>query len=132
MLKPIERDQLIFDSSLGNVCTPIRLELDDSDWRNYSLETLIKTEALGVLAIRFDYYGSSQSSMTVHQTLSNGATNDYTYSYDTKLFQKYVGEYLNLVSTAWCSVSENNERDGEDIVIDFYNEVLSKGRESTK
>ena len=126
-LKNIKSEDLIFSNDFDDA-TYTYLNLYDSDWVNYSLTTRFKTEDMGVLNVKFNYFGSVLSTMEVEQTL-NGVTETVTYEYSTDIFKKYIVKFLQKHILAWNSKYAFN---GEDEVIDFFNEVLNNGRVVTR
>lgn len=123
MLQKIDAKELIFTDELGNDRVNTLLTLDDYDWMSYKLETAFVTEKQGVLAISFEYFGMTTSSMKVTQTYNNEVKN-YEYEYSTDLFQKHITIFLTNHLAAWKSTYAFN---GEDEVLAFYNEVIEQG-----
>lgn len=123
MLTKISADELIFPGDIEDDRTNTYLHLLDYDWMNYVLETRFKTEKLGILDVKFEYFGMVTSQMTVEQKL-NDETKKYVYTYPTSVFQKHLTKYLTDHIAAWDSKYAFN---GEDQVIDFYNEIIEIG-----
>lgn len=126
-LKKINKEDLIFSGAIEDDRTNTYLNLNDYDWMHYTLKTRFKTKDLGVLDVVFEYYGATESVMTVVQTNSNIVTT-YTYRYATDIFQEYIVKFLQKHIASW---NEEYAFYGEDIVIEFYNTVLEKGTLST-
>lgn len=77
----------------------------------------------GVLEIEFEYFGIVTSQMNVKQTL-NGKVYEITYEYPTDIFSKNLIKFLEKHIRHW---NEKYTFNGEEEVIDFFNEVLDKG-----
>ena len=137
MLKRIIAEDLLFTNEIEDDRTNTFLTLNDYDWMSYILKTAFRTIEQGILKITFSYNGFNLSTMDVEQftpTLEMFETNkfdekemekkEYHYSYDTSIFQKYIIEFLKKHISMWDDKYAFN---GEEFVIDFYNEVLEKG-----
>ena len=122
-LKKISSTDLLFSNEIEDDRTNTYLSLDDYDWMNYHLKTRFRTEELGILKVDFSYFGFVKSTMTVEQTFL-GETKEYVYSYPTDIFVKYLKSFLTKHMNSWDDEYAFN---GEDIVVAFYNEVLSVG-----
>ena len=122
-LSKIEKEDLIFSGEIEDDRTNTFLTLDDYDWMNYTLTTRFGTEKLGVLNVKFNYFGSTISIMEVEQNLNNEITK-IKYDYSTDIFQKYIVRFLKEHIEALDSEYGFN---GEDIVVDFFNEVIECG-----
>ena len=122
-LSKIEKEDLIFSGEIEDDRTNTFLTLDDYDWMNYTLTTRFRTEKLGVLNVKFNYFGSTISIMEVEQNLNNEITK-IKYDYSTDIFQKYIVRFLKEHIEALDSEYGFN---GEDIVVDFFNEVIECG-----
>ena len=103
--------------------TSTYLNLADYDWINYTLATSFDTEKMGVLNVKFEYFCMTASTMEVEQTL-NDKTETVIYEYPTDIFQKYIIKFMEKHIRCW---NENYAFDGEEEVIEFFNEVLDKG-----
>ena len=123
-LKEIKSEDLIFSNGIEDDRTNTYLNLYDYDWMDYSLTTRFKTEDMGVLNVKFNYFGMTTSTMEVEQTL-NGTTKKVTYEYSTDIFKKYIVKFLERHISFWDSVYAFN---GEEEVIEFFNEVLKHGQ----
>lgn len=122
-LKKIRSDDLIFSNEIEDDRTNTYLTLNDYDWMNYNLSTRFRTEDMGVLEVEFKFFGFSTSQMNVKQTL-NGKVQEITYKYPTDIFGKNLIKFLEKYIRSWNDKSAFN---GEEEVIDFFNEVLDKG-----
>ena len=122
-LKKIRSEDLIFSNEIEDDRTNTYLTLNDYDWMNYNLSTCFKTEEMGVLEVEFEYFGIVTSQMNVKQTL-NGKTYEITYEYPTDIFSKNLVKFLEKHISHW---NEKYAFNGEEEVIDFFNEVLEKG-----
>ncbi len=119
-LQKIKSEDLIFTNQTEDDRTNTYLTLHDYDWMEYSLITRFKTQNLGVLNVKFSYFGMVTSTMEVEQTLDN-KTEKVTYEYSTEIFQKYIVKFLQKHISSWDDTYAFN---GEDIVIEFFNDVI--------
>lgn len=124
MLNKINKEELLFSGDCGDDRVNTKLILDDYDWMSYKLETAFRTEKLGTLAIEFEYFGFTTSSMKVTQTYNN-VTRNYEYEYPTDLFQKHITIFLTNHLAAWNDTYAFN---GEEEALAFYNEVIEQGK----
>lgn len=123
MLEKIKIEELIFSNEIEDDRTNTYLTLDDYDWMNYKLQTRFKTELQGVLNVLFNYFGLTTSSMKVEQ-IKNGESKKYNYEYSTDIFEKYLKKYLEKHISQW---NDRYAFNGEEIVVEFYNEIIEKG-----
>lgn len=123
MLKKIVSEDLLFTNEIEDDRTNTYVQLNDYDWMNYIIKTCFKTTELGILDVSFEYFGATFSHMEVVQTIDE-KKKEYTYEYSTDIFEKYIKQFLLNHIDAWSSRYAFN---GEEIVIDFYNEVLEVG-----
>lgn len=124
MLEKIDAKELIFSGEIEDDRVNTCLTLDDYDWMSYKLTTAFRTEKLGRLAVEFEYFGFTTSSMKVTQT-HNDVTKNYEYEYPTSLFQKHITIFMTNHLAAWNDTYAFN---GEDEVLAFYNEVIEQGK----
>ena len=123
-LSKIKSEDLLFSYGIEDDRTNTYLNLYEYDWMDYSLATRFKTEKLGVLNIKFNYFGMVTSTMEVEQTLNN-VTEKITYEYSTDIFVKHIIKYLEKHIRSWDSTYAFN---GEEEVINFFNDVLDNGQ----
>lgn len=123
MLEKIKIEELIFSNEIEDDRTNTFLTLDDYDWMNYKLQTRFKTELQGVLNVLFNYFGLTTSIMKVEQ-IKNGESKKYNYEYSTDIFEKYLKKYLEKHISQW---NDRYAFNGEEIVVEFYNEIIEKG-----
>lgn len=123
ILKKIVKENLIFSNDLGDTCTNTYLILDDYDWMNYTLTTWFKTEEMGTLTVEFNYFGFTVCIMKVEQIL-NGCKNRIEYEYSADIFKKHIVKFLEKHISSWY---DEYAFDGEDEVIEFFNDVLENG-----
>lgn len=123
-LKKIKSEDLIFTNEIEDDRTNTYLNLYDYDWMDYSLTTRFKTEDMGVLDVKFNYFGMVSSTMEVEQTL-NGITEKITYEYPTDIFKKYLVKFLEKHIRFW---DEEYAFNGEEEVIEFFNDVFENGQ----
>lgn len=123
-LKPIKSEDLIFSNELEDDRTNTYLHLFDYDWMQYTLITRFKTEEMGVLNVKFEYFGSTRSVMEVEQTL-NDFHRTIVYEYSTDIFEKHIITFLQNHIRSWDSTYAFN---GEQEVIDFFNDVIVNGK----
>jgi hypothetical protein len=119
----IKAEDLIFSGDIEDDRTNTYLELDDYDWMSYTLSTRFKTNTYGTLQVKFEYFGTISSRMTVTQILNNVFEN-LEYEYQTAIFVKHIKKFLSDHINSWNSTYAFN---GEKNVIDFYNEVIEVG-----
>lgn len=89
----------------------------------YRLETGFNTKELGIVNICFEYFGLTASLMNVTQTLGN-QSKYYQYEYSSDIFKKHIIKFMEKHISSW---EKTQAFDGEDEVINFYNEVLDSG-----
>ena len=123
-LKEIKSKDLIFSNGIEDDRTNTYLNLYDYDWMDYSLTTRFKTEDMGILNVKFNYFGMTISTMEVEQTL-NGATEKVTYEYSTDIFKKHIVMFLEKHIRFW---NEKYAFNGEEEVIGFFNDVIENGQ----
>lgn len=119
----IKSEDLIFANEIEDDRTNTYLTLNDYDWMDYRLHTIFKTKEMGILDVEFKYFGMSTSIMNVKQTLNNEVY-EMTYEYSTDIFSKNLIRFLEKHIKFW---NEEYAFNGEEEVIDFFNEVLEKG-----
>lgn len=122
-LEKIKSEDLLFTNDIEDDRTNTYLNLADYDWMNYTLTTRFKTEKLGVLNVKFEYFGMVTSVMEVEQIL-NGTTESIIYEYPTEIFKRHIVKFLEKHISFWDSKYAFN---GEEEVIEFFNEVLDNG-----
>ena len=122
-LNKIKSEDLIFSGDLEDDRTNTFLTLNDYDWMNYTLQTRFKTDALGELQVKFSYYGFTTSDMEVTR-IKGDVTEEYKYTYPTDLFQNHITSLMMKHIASWNSEYAFN---GEDEVIDFFNDVVEQG-----
>lgn len=122
-LNKIRSEDLIFSNEIDDNGTNTYMVLDDYDWMHYRLRTRFKTEEMGVLDVEFEYFGAIFSRMNVKQTL-NGRVHEFVYEYPTDIFSKNLIRFLEKHIKSW---NEKYAFNGEEEVIDFFNEVIEKG-----
>lgn len=123
ILEKIKSEDLIFSNELEDDRTNTYLHLYDYDWMTYSLSTKFCTKNMGVLEVDFQYYGFTISRMKIVQTCKN-KTREIIYEYPTEIFQKYIIKFLEKHIKAW---NDEYAFNGEEEVINFFNEVLEVG-----
>lgn len=122
-LNKIRSKDLIFTNEIEDDRTNTYLTLNDYDWMHYRLCARFKTEETGILDVEFEYFGMISSRMNVKQTL-NGEVHEFTYEYPTDIFSKNLIRFLEKHIKSW---GEEYAFNGEEEVIDFFNEVIEKG-----
>lgn len=123
ILRKIKSEELLFTGDIEDDRTNTYLTLADYDWMNYILKTRFSTKELGVLKIEFEYFGLVTSEMEVEQTLGE-KTIVYTFEFDSDIFIKHIKDYLGKHISQW---NDKYAFYGEEIVVNFYNEVIEKG-----
>ena len=122
-LEKIKSEDLLFTNEIEDDRTNTYLNLADYDWMNYSLTTCFKTEKMGVLNVKFEYFGTTISIMEVEQNL-NEVIEKITYEYPSEIFKKHIIRFLEKHIRFW---NENYAFNGEEEVIEFFNEALGEG-----
>lgn len=122
-LSKIRSEDLIFSNDIENDRINTYLHLYDYNWMDYNLTTRFKTETLGVLDIKFNYFGATISTMEVKQNL-DGNVEEIIYEYPTDIFEKHIVKFLKKHISFWGSKYAFN---GEEEVIDFFNDVIENG-----
>lgn len=123
VLKKINCEDLIFTNDIEDDRTNTYLNLYDYDWMDYNLTTRFKTESMGILDVKFYYFGMMLSHMEVKQTL-NDTIETIIYEYPTEIFKKHLIKYLEKHISCWDSQYAFN---GEEEVVNFFNEVIECG-----
>ena len=93
------------------------LILMDYDWMHYRIQAEIPFKNGIVMLVEFLYTGTTDSYMTVE---IEGESVQYVFS--TDIFDKYLEKYLDAEKEA---IHSKYAFSGEDIVLDFYNEVVA-------
>ena len=123
-LSKIRSEDLIFSCDIEDDRTNTYLHLYDYDWMDYNLTTRFKTESLGILNVKFSYFGMTTSTMEVEQNLG-GNIEKITYEYSTDIFKKYIVKFLKKHISFWGNKYAFN---GEEEVIEFFNDVIENGK----
>ena len=123
-LEKINSNDLIFSDNIEDDRTNTYLHLYDYDWMYYNLSTRFKTESLGILNVKFSYFGMTTSTMEVEQNLG-GNIEKITYEYSTDIFKKYIVKFLKKHISFWGNKYAFN---GEEEVIEFFNDVIENGK----
>ena len=123
-LEKINNNDLIFSDNIEDDRTNTYLHLYDYDWMDYNLSTRFKTESLGILNVKFSYFGMTTSTMEVEQNLG-GNIEKITYEYSTDIFKKYIVKFLKKHISFWGNKYAFN---GEEEVIEFFNDVIENGK----
>lgn len=119
-LKRIEVEDLIFENMPLKDRINTKLTLLDTDWMTYTLEASFHVKAQGKLNIRFEYYGIQKSDLYVTQK-KNGIRHEYTYSFPSEIFEKYLSKFMYRHLKQW---KREKVFYGGDIAVEFYNEVI--------
>ena len=127
-LKQLEKKDLIFSDEIDETCTNTYLNLNDYDWMDYNLTTRFRTKDMGVLNVNFHYFGMVISTMEVEQIL-DGKTEKATYEYPSEIFKKRIICFMEKHIASW---DDKWAFDGEDNVIDFFNDVLKNGKQKIR
>ena len=117
-LHKIKAEDLIFSGEIEDDRTNTFLKLDDYDWMNYSLTTRFHTADMGILHVQFEYFGMTISQMTV---IKAGTGEKVIYEYSTDIFTKHLVNYMQTHIKSW---DDDYAFDGENEVIEFFNDVL--------
>lgn len=128
MLREIHKEDLIFSEEPENDRINTFLTLDDYDWMSYSLKTKFRTKEDGIIKVDFNYFGATRSLMEVEQSV-NGKQYAYRYSYPTEMFAEFICNFLKEHMKQWDSTYAFY---GGDMVLDFYNTILSVGKQENR
>lgn len=123
-LEKINSNDLIFSGDIEDDRTNTYLHLYDYDWMDYNLITRFKTEALGVLNVKFSYFGMTTSTMEVEQNL-DGNVEKIIYEYSSDIFKNHIIKFLNKHIASWGNKYAFN---GEEEVIEFFNDIIKNGK----
>lgn len=123
-LDKIKKEDLMFSGVLEDTCTNTTLVLDDYDWMTYTLTTRFRTKKMGLLNVKFEYCGCTESFMSIQQIMPNNNDFKYNFRFPTEIFIQYLTKFMNAHVASW---QKKYAFDGEEIVLEFYNEVLDKG-----
>ena len=122
-LKKINSEDLLFTNEIEDDRTNTYLQLNDYDWMDYNLTTRFKTKEMGIVDVKFQYFGMTTSAMEVTQTLKDVTEKD-TYEYPTEIFKRHFVKFLEKHISFWDGKYTFN---GEEEVVEFFNEVLDNG-----
>lgn len=126
-LKRVELEDLIFENIPLKDRINTKLTLLDTDWMAYTLETSFRVKKQGELKIRFEYCGIYESNM--HVTKKTGqTTHEYTYYFPSDIFEKHLLRFMHRHLEQW---EKEEVFYGGDIVVEFYNEVISFTEKNT-
>ena len=117
VLHKIKSEDLIFSDDIETYLT-----LNDYDWMTYTLSTHFRTKDMGLLNVKFEYVGFTAFMYITKQ--NDCKTIDITYNFSTDIFKKQIIDFLQKHIASWDSQYAFN---GEEEVIDFYNDVLEHG-----
>lgn len=122
-LKEIKSEDLLFSNGIEDDRTNTFLSLNDYDWMSYRLKTRFKTLDLGILDVEFQYFGMNYSFMDVEQ-IKDGTKEKYRYEYSSSVFRKHIVNFFEKHIESW---NDKYAFNGEENVINFYNEVIKIG-----
>lgn len=122
VLHKIKSEDLIFSDDIEDDRTNTYLTLNDYDWMNYTLSTRFRTKDMGLLNVKFEYVDFTAFMYITKQ--NDCKTIDITYNFSTDIFKKHIIDFLKKHIASWDSQYAFN---GEEEVIDFYNDVLEHG-----
>lgn len=127
-LEPLRISDLYFSNQIEDSCLNTSIRLEDYDWMNYVIKTKFNTLKYGVLNIKFEYIGTGSSFMDVELTRYRGEEEEkyeYHYDFNTNIFVDNLKEILLGHVNSWDSEFAFS---GENLMLNFYNEVLEKGK----
>ena len=122
VLSKLRKEDLIYDDFCGRIETT--LCLDDYDWMDYTLSAIFKTKELGLLVVKFEYYGAVKSLMSVSRVSSGNIQEEVSYEYSSDIFKKHIVKFLKDHIASW---DDTYAFSGEDNFVDFYNDVIENG-----
>ena len=96
------------------------VKLNDYTWMDYRLIFEFATKEGANYNVEFDYFGMVNSKMKVFT--NTGLQITYTYRFE--IFQKYITRFLLKHIRSW---NEEYAFRGEEIALEFFNEVIEKG-----
>ena len=96
------------------------VKLNDYTWMDYRLIFDFETKEGINYNVEFDYFGMVNSKMKVFT--NTGLQITYTYRFE--IFQKYITRFLLKHIRSW---NEEYAFSGEEIALEFFNEVIEKG-----
>ena len=120
-LKKIKEEDLILNDEEPDTV----LTLCDYSWMDYSLKAVLTTKNQGKLDILFNYSGLVISKMIVNQKV-NEKVSTYEFEFDSTIFVKHYKEFLLNHMKQW---DNRYAFSGENVIIAFFNEVLSQQKE---
>lgn len=123
VLHKIKSEDLIFSDDIEDDRTNTYLTLNDYDWVSYKLSTRFRTKDMGLLNVEFEYVGFTTAFMYITKQ-NDCKIIDITYNFSTDIFKKHIIDFLQKHIASWDSQYAFN---GEEEVIDFYNDVLEHG-----
>ena len=97
------------------------VKLNDHTWMDYRLTFEFTTKEGANYDVEFGYCGTMISSMKVRIFSTN---EEIIYKYRYEIFQKYITRFLLKHIRNW---NEKYAFSGEDIALEFFNEVIEKG-----
>lgn len=118
IFKKVNSSDLMFSYEIEDDRTNTYLLLNDYDWMEYKLRTRFKTEEQGTLCISMVYFGMTSCDMFVKKVEENKF---YRVQFSTEVYKKYIIKFLTKHIQSWNDTYAFN---GEDIVIEFYNEII--------
>ena len=123
VLHKIKSEDLIFSDDIEDDRPTTYLTLNDYDWVSYKLSTRFRTKDMGLLNVEFEYVGFTTAFMYITKQ-NDCKIIDITYNFSTDIFKKHIIDFLQKHIASWDSQYAFN---GEEEVIDFYNDVLEHG-----
>ena len=134
-IQPITKNDLVFTDEIEDDRVNCLLSLNDYDWCDYHYDTRFPTLKYGTLAVRFSYFGYVDCFMKIRQYLPNDLTEldknwvlCHEYKFDYSMFNKYLKKDLES-RVRNLSNSFSPAYSPEDLMIEFFNDVLQNGTE---
>ncbi len=112
--KEIKEEDCVFTDNMDRIFT--HLILMDYDWMHYRIQAEIPVEDRKILYLEFLYVGMKKCSMIAEM---DDKRIEYRFSSD--IYDKYLEKYLIRHTE---SIHDTYAFSGEDIVLDFYKEVM--------
>ncbi len=114
-IKVLKKSDLTFDEKQDRMFTYLILE--DYDWMYYRLQARFMIRKVPC-NVEFSYFGAQKSQMLIEY-----GSIRIKLTFPTHIFDKYIEKYL--LEEISC-IKSNDVFNGEDIILDFWNEVMDK------
>lgn len=122
-LSKIKKEDIVFSNpdDWDRVYTTVNL--DDYDWMQYKLTASFEINAEVLVEATFEYFGCGSWLYIEQRTHETSVY--YKIEFPQEIFQKHIIEFLKKHIASW---DEEYAFNGEDLVIDFYNDAIEHGK----